>query len=348
MKQFITVLRAERSDVRFRSLPRLKQRATLRQRVVLGLVVSVVVGGGAAFASTQTFSDVPADRFYSEPVAWAAENEITTGVGDGKFAPDGAVTRGQNVTFAWRYDQYVVQPALEELRELIADTPGPEGPQGEQGETGPQGPQGEQGETGPQGPQGEPGPAAEPTAAVGRLQVGMTTEGCAASQFRLAVIDLEGTVPDFLPGECSGLASPDERFDRVSLEWSGTLETGATTEFNGSLVGQVAESLFIYDGNSYNFDCGSEGRVWSPISESVITVEDGVVVSPDNPYFEPSFSVSCSVKLNASFEREAQYPTVGGANARSLFVDALESSLPQSESIYLFEPEEEAPPRVSY
>ena len=34
---------------------------------------------------------------------------------------------------------------------------GPQGPQGEQGETGPQGPQGEQGETGPQGPQGEQG-----------------------------------------------------------------------------------------------------------------------------------------------------------------------------------------------
>ena len=34
---------------------------------------------------------------------------------------------------------------------------GPQGPQGEKGETGPQGPQGEKGETGPQGPQGEKG-----------------------------------------------------------------------------------------------------------------------------------------------------------------------------------------------
>ena len=93
-----------------------KERVASRQRVLLGVVVGVVVGGGAAFAGTQAFSDVPAGRYYSEPVAWAAENGITTGVGDGKFAPDGAVTRGQNVTFAWRYDQYVVQPALDELR----------------------------------------------------------------------------------------------------------------------------------------------------------------------------------------------------------------------------------------
>lgn len=110
-----------------------KERVASRQRVLLGVVVGVVVGGGAAFAGTQAFSDVPAGRYYSEPVAWAAENGITTGVGDGKFAPDGAVTRGQNVTFAWRYDQYVVQPALDELRDTIATTPGPAGPQGEPG-----------------------------------------------------------------------------------------------------------------------------------------------------------------------------------------------------------------------
>ena len=35
---------------------------------------------------------------------------------------------------------------------------GPQGPQGEKGETGPQGPQGEKGETGPQGPSGKDAP----------------------------------------------------------------------------------------------------------------------------------------------------------------------------------------------
>ena len=41
---------------------------------------------------------------------------------------------------------------------------GPEGPQGDPGETGPQGPEGQQGETGPTGPQGPKGEQGEPGA----------------------------------------------------------------------------------------------------------------------------------------------------------------------------------------
>jgi hypothetical protein len=47
---------------------------------------------------------------------------------------------------------------VDELNNKECDCPpGPQGPQGEKGDTGPQGPQGEKGDTGPQGPQGEKG-----------------------------------------------------------------------------------------------------------------------------------------------------------------------------------------------
>ena len=48
------------------------------------------------------FSDVPADSYYAKAVAWAVENGITTGMGDGKFSPDATCTRAQSVTFLFR------------------------------------------------------------------------------------------------------------------------------------------------------------------------------------------------------------------------------------------------------
>ena len=49
-----------------------------------------------------TFSNVPADSYYAEAVAWASANGVTEGVGSGLFAPDSNCTRGQIVTFLWR------------------------------------------------------------------------------------------------------------------------------------------------------------------------------------------------------------------------------------------------------
>ena len=49
-----------------------------------------------------SFSDVSADSYYAKAVAWAVENGITTGTGDGKFSPDATCTREQSVTFLFR------------------------------------------------------------------------------------------------------------------------------------------------------------------------------------------------------------------------------------------------------
>ena len=48
------------------------------------------------------FYDVPNDAYYYEAVKWAVENDVTGGVGNNLFAPDGTCTRAQAVTFLWR------------------------------------------------------------------------------------------------------------------------------------------------------------------------------------------------------------------------------------------------------
>ena len=45
------------------------------------------------------FTDVPADAYYTDAVAWAVKNNITSGVGNGKFDPNAACTRAQIATF---------------------------------------------------------------------------------------------------------------------------------------------------------------------------------------------------------------------------------------------------------
>ena len=52
--------------------------------------------------SMSSFSDVSTDSYYAKAVAWAVENGITTGTGDGKFSPDATCTRAQSVTFLFR------------------------------------------------------------------------------------------------------------------------------------------------------------------------------------------------------------------------------------------------------
>ncbi len=49
-----------------------------------------------------SFSDVPADAWYAKAVAWAVENGVTAGVGDGLFGSDDTCTRAQSVTFLFK------------------------------------------------------------------------------------------------------------------------------------------------------------------------------------------------------------------------------------------------------
>lgn len=48
------------------------------------------------------FSDVSADAYYADAVAWAVENGVASGIGGGLFAPDQNCARGQIVAFLYR------------------------------------------------------------------------------------------------------------------------------------------------------------------------------------------------------------------------------------------------------
>ena len=49
------------------------------------------------------FVDVPADAYYHDTVQLADEQGITTGTGDTTFNPDATCTRGQTLTFLYRF-----------------------------------------------------------------------------------------------------------------------------------------------------------------------------------------------------------------------------------------------------
>ncbi len=49
------------------------------------------------------FTDLAPGAFYEKAVAWAVEQEITNGTSETTFSPDAACTRGQIVTFLWRF-----------------------------------------------------------------------------------------------------------------------------------------------------------------------------------------------------------------------------------------------------
>ena len=58
--------------------------------------------GQPTAGGTANFTDVPADSYYAQAVAWAIENGITAGVGGGRFDPNSTCTRAQIATFLYR------------------------------------------------------------------------------------------------------------------------------------------------------------------------------------------------------------------------------------------------------
>ena len=69
-----------------------------------GQIVTLLwrAAGSPEPAEMSDFADVPSESYYAKAVAWAVEQGITTGTGEGKFSPDAPCTRGQIVTFLYR------------------------------------------------------------------------------------------------------------------------------------------------------------------------------------------------------------------------------------------------------
>ena len=61
------------------------------------------LAGKSAAQAENPFADVAESSYYFAPVLWAVENNITTGMDKTHFAPDDPCTRGQIVTFLYRY-----------------------------------------------------------------------------------------------------------------------------------------------------------------------------------------------------------------------------------------------------
>ncbi|MBR4086547.1 MAG: S-layer homology domain-containing protein [Clostridia bacterium] len=62
--------------------------------------------GSPAPQKQGAFSDIEAGTWYTDAVAWAAENNVVNGMGDGTFAPDDKITREQLTTVLFRYGQF--------------------------------------------------------------------------------------------------------------------------------------------------------------------------------------------------------------------------------------------------
>jgi len=60
------------------------------------------IAGAPSVAEPATFNDLKA-AWYRDSVAWAEDEGVANGVGNGRFAPDGLVSREQLLTMIWRF-----------------------------------------------------------------------------------------------------------------------------------------------------------------------------------------------------------------------------------------------------
>lgn len=62
---------------------------------------------GSGEAGEHSYTDVVKGAYYEDAVAWAAQTGIAVGIGDGRFAPDRAVTREELISMLARYAAYL-------------------------------------------------------------------------------------------------------------------------------------------------------------------------------------------------------------------------------------------------
>lgn len=61
----------------------------------------------ASYSGKSVFTDVPSNAYYAPYVAWAYEKKIVSGTGDGLFAPDKPVTRGEMAAIITNYMKFI-------------------------------------------------------------------------------------------------------------------------------------------------------------------------------------------------------------------------------------------------
>lgn len=91
----------------------------MKLKKAIGTALSLVMLLSAlalpASAAGSKFTDVPADAYYADAVAWAVEQNITSGTSETTFSPETLCTKAQILTFIWRaYGS--PEPDIEEIR----------------------------------------------------------------------------------------------------------------------------------------------------------------------------------------------------------------------------------------
>ena len=69
--------------------------------VICMIMLLGILPVSAALAEGNPFTDVSEDDYYYDAVIWAYENGITSGTGTGKFSPDKAITKAEDVQMIW-------------------------------------------------------------------------------------------------------------------------------------------------------------------------------------------------------------------------------------------------------
>jgi hypothetical protein len=72
-----------------------------------GMIVTILHRlGGSLSAGANEFSDVRAENYYADAVAWASNNNIVNGYGNDKFGPEDAITREQLAVILMNYARF--------------------------------------------------------------------------------------------------------------------------------------------------------------------------------------------------------------------------------------------------
>jgi len=70
-----------------------------------GIIATILyrIAGEPDVGNANPFTDVPAGQYYTDAVIWAAEIELVTGYGNGRFGPGDNITREQMATILFNY-----------------------------------------------------------------------------------------------------------------------------------------------------------------------------------------------------------------------------------------------------
>lgn len=76
-------------------------------KMTRGMIAAVLYRmSGETFNGMASFSDVAANAYYNNAVAWGADKGIIAGIGNGMFAPDTEITREQMAVLIYNYAKY--------------------------------------------------------------------------------------------------------------------------------------------------------------------------------------------------------------------------------------------------